>query len=191
MSAAATADAAPAKPKSKKLLFILIGVLVLGLAGAGGAFFILKKNTAVDEDGEEIAQSAPSERAPRSPPTFLPLETMVVNLADPGGNRFAQLGITLQVADTQTADEMKVYMPKIRNAILMLVSQRSSEVMLQMAGKEKLSAEIVREVSIVMDYPLPEADEAPSESGGKPARKRRTAPPSPLQGVLFSSFIVQ
>ena len=37
----------------------------------------------------------------------------------------------------------------------------------------------------------PEADEAPSESGGKPAKKRRTAPPSPLQGVLFSSFIVQ
>ena len=190
-AAAATADAASAKPKSKKLLFILIGVVVLALAGAGGAFFILKKNTAVDEEGEETSHSAPSERAPRSPPTFLPLDTMVVNLADPGGNRFAQLGITLQVQDSKTAEEMKVYMPSIRNAILMLVSQRNSEIMLQMEGKEKLAADIVREVSFVMDYPLPEADEAPSESGGKPPKKRRAVPPNPLQGVLFSSFIVQ
>lgn len=191
-AAAATADtAAPAKPKSKKLLFILIGVVVLALAGAGGAFYILKKNTAVDEDGEETAHSAQADRASRSPPTFVPLEAMVVNLADAGGNRFAQLGITLQVDDSKTADAMKVYMPSIRNAILMLVSQRSSETMLGIEGKEKLSADIVREVSRVMDYPPPESKEAAAEHSDKPAKKRRAAPPSPLQGVLFSSFIIQ
>ncbi len=191
-AAAATADAlTPAKPKSKKLLFILIGVVVLALAGAGGAFYILKKNTAVDEDGEETAHSTHSDRASRSPPTFLPLEAMVVNLADPGGNRFAQLGITLQVEDAKTADSMKVYMPSIRNAILMLISQRTSDDMLQMQGKEKLSADIVREVSRLMDYPMAEGDGAAGEHGDKAATKRRAAPPSPLQGVLFSSFIVQ
>lgn len=193
MSAAATtADAAtPAKPKSKKLLFILIGVVVLALAGAGGAFYILKKNTAVDENGEETAQSAKEDRASRAPPTFLPLEAMVVNLADPGGNRFAQLGITLQVQDSKTADAMKVYMPTIRNAILMLISQRSSEIMLQMEGKEKLSADIVRAVSVVMGYQLPDGKASATAPSDKPAKKQDAAPPSPLQGVLFSSFIVQ
>lgn len=190
-AAAATADAATAaKPKSKKLLFILIGVVVLALAGAGGAFYILKKNTA-DEDGEESSHSAESERAARTPPTFLPLEAMVVNLSDPGGNRFAQLGITLQVQDSQTAEAIKVYMPTIRSAILMLISQRSSEQMLQLEGKEKLSADIVREISRVMDYAPPEKHEAGGEPEAKPAKKRRDAPPNPLQGVLFSSFIVQ
>lgn len=182
-----TANAAtPAKPKSKKLLFILIGVVVLALAGAGGAFFILKKNTALDEDGEETSQSARDSMASRSPPTFLPLEAMVVNLADPGGNRFAQLGITLQVQDAKTAESMKVYMPSIRNAILMLISQRTSESMLQMEGKEKLSADIVREVSRVMGLPVPVSEEADAE---RPTKKRRSS--SPLQAVLFSSFIVQ
>jgi flagellar FliL protein len=191
-AAAATADAAaPAKPKSKKLLFILIGVVVLALAGAGGAFYILKKNTAVDEDGEETAHSAQADHASRSPPTFLPLEAMVVNLADPGGNRFAQLGITLQVDDSKTAGALKDYMPNIRNAILLLISQRSSETMLGIEGKEKLSADIVREISRVMGYSPPESEEADAEHSDKPAKKRSVAPPSPLQGVLFSSFIIQ
>jgi flagellar protein FliL len=191
-AAAATADAAaPAKPKSKKLLFILIGVVVLALAGAGGAFYILKKNTAVDEDGGETAHSAQADHASRTPPTFLPLETMVVNLADPGGNRFAQLGITLQVEDSKTADAIKAYMPSIRNAILMLISQRSSETLLGIEGKEKLSADIVREVSRVMGYSLPEHKVAAAEHTDKPAKKGQAAPPSPLQGVLFSSFIIQ
>jgi len=189
MSTATANAAAPAKPKSKKLLFILIGVVVLALAGAGGAFFILKKNTAVDEDGEETSQSAKDDRASRSPPTFLPLDAMVVNLADPGGNRFAQLGITLQVDDAKTAEAMKVYMPSIRNGILMLISQRTSESMLQMEGKEKLSADIVREVSQVMGFPVPASDKADAESSDKPTKKKRV--PSPLQAVLFSSFIVQ
>jgi flagellar FliL protein len=187
----ATANAAaatPAKPKSKKLLFILIGVVVLALAGAGGAFFILKKNTAVDEDGEDTSQSAKDDRASRSPPTFLPLDAMVVNLADPGGNRLAQLGITLQVEDAKTAEAIKVYMPSIRNSILMLVSQRTSESMLQMEGKEKLSADIVREVSQVMGFPVPASDKVDAENSDKPAKKKRV--PSPLQAVLFSSFIV-
>lgn len=185
--AANAAAAAPAKPKSKKLLFILIGVVVLALIGAGGAFFVLKKNTMADEDGEETAHSANNSQGSRSPPTFLPLEAMVVNLADPGGNRFAQLGITLQVEDAKTAEAMKVYMPSIRNAILMLISQRTSENMLQMEGKEKLSNDIVREVSRVMGFPV--SDEADTERSDKATKKRRAA--SPLQAVLFSSFIVQ
>ncbi len=184
------ANAAPAaKPKSKKLLFILIGVVVLALAGAGGAFFILKKNTAVDEESEGSSQSTHSDAASRTPPTFLPLEAMVVNLADPGGNRFAQLTLTLQVEDSKTAEAMKAYMPSIRNAILMLVSQRTAENMLQMEGKEKLSADIVREVSRVMGFRLPASDTASVEGGDSPPKKKR--PRGPLQAVLFSSFIVQ
>ncbi len=185
-----TANAAtPTKPKSKKLLFILIGVIVLALAGAGGAFFILKKNTALNEDGEETSKSAEDDFASRSPPTFLPLDAMVVNLADAGGNRFAQLGITLQVQDSKTAESMKVYMPNIRNAILMLISQRTSESMLQREGKEKLSADIVREISRVMGLPVPASDKMDAKSSDKPTKKKQTS--SPLQAVLFSSFLVQ
>jgi flagellar FliL protein len=196
-AAAAPADAnAPAKPKSKKMLFIIVGVLVLALVGAGGAFFLMKKN-ASGEEGAEEEEPAPVHHAdPKAPPVFLPLDPMVVNLADPGGNRFAQLTITLQVDDPKTGDAMKIYMPAIRNAILFLISQRTAEEMLLIEGKEKLAEDIVTEVSHVMDYEIDEAEAeakpGASEAAAKPAKKkRRRAPPNPLQGVLFSSFIVQ
>lgn len=190
MSAAAptTTDAsATAKPKSKKLLFIILGVVVLALIGAGAALFVLKKNTAEDEEGEEDAPALQQQSSkPKVPPTFLPLDNMVVNLADAGGTRFVQLGITLQLQDAATSDSVKAYMPSVRSGILMLISQRTAEEMLQVSGKEKLSNDIIAEISAVMDYEIDDPEAATA-----PGKKKRRAPPNPVQAVLFSSFIVQ
>jgi flagellar protein FliL len=196
-AAAATADdSAPAKPKSKKMLFIIIGVVVLALVGGGAAFFLMKKNHAA-EDGEDGAAAAeahapePPKHDPKAPPTFLPLDAMVVNLADEGGNRFVQLAITLQLTDPKVAEDMKVYMPTIRNGILMLISQRTAEQILKIEGKEELTQEIIGEISGVMGYEYedPKAEPEAEVKGKKPKRKRAVY--NPIQGVLFSSFIVQ
>ncbi|AOS77773.1 MULTISPECIES: flagellar basal body-associated FliL family protein [Hydrogenophaga] len=187
MSAAATAAAQPVaeaapKKKGKKLLFILIGVVVLAIAGAAGALFILKKNTAEDEghDEEEVAAHKPVD--PKSAPTFLPLDNMVVNLADPGGNRYIQIGLTLQLQDAHTGDAVKAFMPSIRSQILVILSKRTAEDVLSAEGKSKLSADIIAAVSEVMGYPTPKAEDE---------GKKKRGPASPVQAVLFSSFIVQ
>lgn len=202
MSAAAAAAQAPADAqpkKSKKLLFIIIGVVVLTLIGAGAAFFLLKKNTAEDEGGDgahatEEAAAEPPKHDPKHPPTFLPLDAMVVNLADEGGNRFVQLAITLQLDDPKIAEDMKAYMPSIRNAILMLISQRTAEQMLGVEGKADLTQDIIGSISEVMGYeyedPRLEETEAPPPSKSTKAKRKR-AVHNPIRGVLFSSFIVQ
>lgn len=199
MSAAAAAPAegeAPAKPKSKKLLFIIIGVVVLALIGAGAAFFLMKKSHD-DEEGDgaegshkEAAHEAPPPRDPKVPPTFMPLDSMVVNLADPGGNRFAQLGITLQLADAKTADDIKAYMPSVRNGILILVSQRTADELLKADGKVALTHDIIAEISSVMGYEYEHPDDEP-EADAKGKKKKKRAVYNPVEGVLFSSFIVQ
>lgn len=184
MSAAATATAdTPAAPKKKgkKLLFVIVGVLVLAIAGAAAALFILKKNTAED-DYEEEDTAAVQPVNPKSAPTFLPLENMVVNLADPGGNRYIQIGLTLQLQDSATGDAVKAFMPSIRSQILVLLSKRTGDEVLSAEGKDKLGKDIVATVSEVMGYPVPkEGDDG----------KRRRGPVNPVQAVLFSSFIVQ
>ncbi|MDO9134485.1 flagellar basal body-associated protein FliL [Hydrogenophaga sp.] len=188
-AAAATAPAAEApKKKSKKLLFIIIGVVVLALIGAAAALFILKKNTAEDDeyaDDEPVAHVA---KDPKTAPVYMPLENMVVNLADPGGNRFIQLGLTLQLQDAKTEADVKAYMPSIRSDILLLISQRTADEMLQVQGKEKLAKDIIAAVSKEMGYEMPEP--AAAEEGA-PKKKKSKAAPNPVQAVLFSSLIVQ
>ncbi len=183
-----TGDAAKAPAKSKKMLFIIIGaVLVLG---GGGAFFMISKQRAAD-NGDEAAPAKTSHAAPKTPPAYLPLDNMVVNLADPGGEKVAQVGITLEVTDAHASDSVKAYLPTIRSGILMLISQRTSEELLSQEGKEKLAKDIVREASI----PFGGGDDD-HESEAAPPKKKKSAKKVvhveyPVVGVLFSSFIVQ
>ncbi|ATG96524.1 flagellar basal body-associated FliL family protein [Paracidovorax citrulli] len=188
--------AAAAKPKSKKLVLIIAIVAVLVLAGGGAAWFFLSKRSHGDEDeegggGGHAKAAAPA--APKVAPTFLPIENMVVNLADPGGERFAQIGITLELADAKTSELVKQYLPSIRSAILMLVSQRTAQELLGREGKEKLAVDIRREVSKPLGYTVPKPRKRPAsdeEEDGEEAPRPRVDN-NPVRQVLFSSFIIQ
>lgn len=172
--------------KSKKMLIIAVAaVLVLALIG-GVAWYFLAKQKAPVEEGEEVVVQAVE---PKGPPTFMPLDNMVVNLADPGGEKVAQIGITLELADSKATEMVKMYLPAIRSGILILISQRTAEELLQREGKEKLAQDILTEAS---RHFL--ADEGQSKSKSKKAAdkaKKKAAPEGPVRGVLFSSFIVQ
>lgn len=187
-----TPAAAPAKSK-KMLVIIIVVVLLVVLIGGGAAAWLLMSRS--NPEAEEGAAPAPvaAKESPKTPPTFLPIENMVVNLADPGGDRFAQIGITLEVADAKTSDTVKQYLPSIRSGILLLVSQRSSEELLQREGKEKLARDILREVSRPLGYSVPKERPAGStpEDPEEEAAARRRAEQNPVRRVLFSSFIIQ
>ncbi|MEY4748225.1 MAG: hypothetical protein RIQ60_439 [Pseudomonadota bacterium] len=200
-AAAATAGEAPpaAKKGPKKLILIIVAVvLLLVLAGGGAAFFLLKKKATDDEgaDAEEAAPkahaTAPKKDTHKTPPTFVPLEPFVVNLADRERERYAQVGITLEVDDAHVADDLKAYMPSIRSAILMLLSHKTSEELLSREGKEKLADEILREsvrpMGIEIDDPAL-ADAEPTTKSSRKSKKREVY--NPVKRVNFSNFIIQ
>ena len=188
---AAGADAA--KPaKSKKMLIIIIGVVLLLVLGGGGAFVVISKQraaaAAADEEGgtEQAAHAPAAHDAEKTPPVYLPMDNLVVNLADPGGERVAQVGITLEVVDAKAVDTVKAYMPTIRSGILMLLSQRAADDLLSAEGKQKLIDDILVECSRPFGGGEPEPEPVP----GKKVRKK--APMQyPVVAVLFSSLIVQ
>lgn len=187
-------DKAPPK-KSKKLLIIvgaLVGVLALG--GAGFYFLVIKPRAAAaaaEEDGGEAAPKAASHDAHAAPPAYLPMDNMVVNLADPGGDRVAQVGITLVVADAHTSDTVKGFLPTIRSGVLMLISQKTAAELLTPEGKEALAKAIYREASIPFGGGEDE-EPAPEAEGSKKKKKKKAAHADyPVTAVLFSSFIIQ
>ncbi len=195
MSAKPTEDSAPAeKPKSKKMLIIIIAaVVVLALVGGGAAFFLMKKKPA-EEDGQGEEGKAPPKVVhkapdPKKPPTYLPMESMVVNLADPGGGRFVQLGITLKLDDPKTADTVKQFMPSIRSAVLIAVSLRTSDELLAPEGKEKLTRAIIRATAEQLGYEVEDEEEEDATNAKK--KKKRNLAPLPIETVLYSSFIIQ
>lgn len=194
-AAPAAADAPKGKGKTKLLILIAVGLLVL--AGAGvAAFLMLRKPAAeLDEHGEPVethasAQAAakPAHREPGKPPTFLPLEPFVVNLADKEQERYAQVGITLQVDEAKVAEELKAYMPAIRNGVIMILAHKTAAELLSRDGKEKLAAEIRRESVRPLGIEVEDEDEEPP-AGKK--RRRRAPVHVPVEQVHFSSFIIQ
>jgi flagellar FliL protein len=189
-------EAEVAKPpaKSKKMLIIIVAAVLLLVLAGGGAFLYISKQraaaAAADEEGGEHApteQAADSHGAAKSPPVYLPMDNMVLNLADPGGERVAQVGITLEVRDAAAADSVKAYMPTIRSGVLMLLSQRTSEDLLSAEGKQKLIEDILRETSV----PFGGGEEEEPAATDKKKTKKKVVKQFPVIGVLFSSLIVQ
>ena len=202
-TAAAAADAAPKKAGgNKKLIIILAAVLVLVLGG-GAALLLLKKKAAAadDEDGADAPAPAAVHAAAKSdgkPPVFVPLDPFTVNLTDKEVDRFAQVGVTLEVGDEHTAEEIKKYLPAIRSNVLMVLSHKSSVELLSVEGKEKLAREIKRESVRPMGIELDDEDDddaaptAPAADAPKKKKKKRHRNvESPVTNVLFSQFIVQ
>lgn len=183
-------DEAKAPAKSKKMLFIIIGA-VLVLALGGGAFVFMNKQRAADAEGEDAAPAKVAHADPKKAPVYLPLDNMVVNLADPGGEKVAQIGITLEVTDAHASDTVKAYLPSIRSSVLMLIAQRTSEELLSQEGKQKLAKDILHQAAIPFggEEEEPDAEEAPVKK--KKSSKKAVVHDFPVVGVLFSSFIVQ
>ena len=215
---AETADVPPKSGKKKKLIIILAAVLMLALAGGGGTVYWLKKKSAdaaaaaeaADDEGGAKPAHAAAKGGRRTPPSFLPLDPFVVNLADREADRFAQIGITLEVDDDKFADEMKAFMPAIRNGILMVLAHKTSQQLLERSGKEALAAEIMREAVRPMGIQI-EADPKSAEAmpkakdakdadvadaadtpTPKPKKKAKLAAEhNPVTKVHFFSFIIQ
>ncbi|MDR2300335.1 MAG: flagellar basal body-associated FliL family protein [Comamonas sp.] len=180
----ANSNVAPAAPaKSKKLIVIVAIVAVLAIVAAA-AYVLMMQRQHHSADGDEGSSAAVTV------PTFLPLDNMVANLSDPGGDRFVQLGITLELADEKTASTVKQYLPSIRNGILMLVSQRTADELLAREGKEKLAADILEEVSAPLGFGANAKKRARDDEDADEDRPRSSRK-NPVRRVLFASFIIQ
>lgn len=190
-TAAAVEGAVPVKAGKKKLIIIVVAVLLLLAAAGGGVVFWLKAKAhaaqeAEDaEDGAEVAHAAAApKRDPNAVPVFVSLDNFTVNLADREADRYAQIGISLELNDAKAGDKIKVFMPAIRNNILMVLAHKRSSDLLERSGKEKLAEEVLRETERALGVEPPAPGAAARQRGGDDE-------PRPVRAVHFSNFIIQ
>ncbi len=185
-TAAAVEGAVAAKAGKKKLVVVLlVALLLLGAAGAGAMFWLKARADAALEaeeadDGEAPAVRTAARRNPQALPVFVPLDNFTVNLADRETDRYAQIGISLELRDAQAGEQIKLFMPAIRNNILMVLAHKRSSDLLEREGKETLAAEVLRETERALGL-------EPSPAGSP----RRKSDGRPVRAVHFSNFIIQ
>lgn len=159
---------APAGASKKKLIMIVAAaVLVAGGGGGGAAWYFLH-----DKGGHE--EAAPSKKkgktAKAGPPVFVPIDSFTVNLQPENGEQYLQTAFTLQVANAEEADNIKLNMPKVRSRLLLLLSGKKASELNTVEGKQQLAAEIVAQINQPFEEKGSEQD---------------------VTDVLFTAFIIQ
>ncbi|HSW05748.1 flagellar basal body-associated FliL family protein [Aquabacterium sp.] len=187
---------APKAAGKKKLIIIIVAtVLLLVLGGGGAAVFMMKKKAAAEADSEDGAAETHAVAEPehkeekRKPPIFVPLDPFTVNLADREAERYAQVGVTLEIEDAKVGEDLKLYLPAIRNNILMLLAHKTAGELLTREGKLKLAREIRREAMQPLGFNLPDEDEEAASTGKK--KKKKAPVVYPVKAVHFSNIIIQ
>jgi len=159
LAAPAAQAAQPAQKKKSKLLLVLVLLFLLLGAGGGAAWWFLGRS----HDAE------PKQEAVR-PPVFHNLDPFTVNLAEENGDHYLQVSIVFQVADEKAVDQVKTYLPVIRNRILLLLSAKRPSELSTAEGKQKLVEELV---------------------GAARASIPGTAPDRGITGAFLGAFVIQ
>ena len=154
----------PAEGKKPLVMVIAaLGVVILALAGAMGYFFL-----AAGHDSEDTGKKHSSKKNAH-PPIFEKIDTFVVNLAgEPGG--MLQVEFQVELDSPEAKEVIKNYLPKIRSAMILLLSSKTAQDLGTPEGKARLKNQIRQVVN-----------ESISDAGMD----------DPVTGVLFTSLIVQ
>jgi flagellar FliL protein len=144
------------KPKSKKMLFIIIGVVVLLVAAVGGYMYMQstaeakKIQEAEAKRPENILKKQLMERKENAPPIYIPLEEMIVNLPGRGGEHYLQAKIVLRTNDSATEGKIKNFMPVIRDKIITVLSSRQMQELATVEGKVMMAREIALVINSII-----------------------------------------
>lgn len=135
------------KKKSKKMLIIIIVVVLLLVVGGAAAYFLLfAGKPAPEEDAAAALKKTVPTESTEIGQTY-PIETFIVNLANPLGKRYLKVTMQLELDNPKMTAELDRRMPQLRDAILTILSSKTYEDISTSQGKLRLRSEIVARVN--------------------------------------------
>jgi len=170
-------DEKPAK--SKKMIFIIAGVVVLTLSVGAGLYFggvfgggddtqaeVSEDGVANKDDGEKAVEEELASEAiyHKFKPAF------VVNFEDKGKLRYLQIDLSVSTKKPSIIDELVKHEPVIRNNLVLLYSSKTADELKSLEGKEKIRQQTREEIQKIMQ-----------ENVGNPG----------IDEVYFTGFVVQ
>lgn len=163
------------QPMASRPIFpkLIAGLIAIGVFVLGGGYLAYNakkqaefKDDAITEQRSSFEQPAHKVEVPVDTVSYLPIDNMVVKLADPDGDHFAQIGLTFELRAKSDEARVNAALPTIRSQMIELISRRASADLLTRQGKEKLADDILQVASAELNS-------------------------AAVTRILFSSFIVQ
>ncbi len=143
-------EAAVQKSGSKKKLFLIIGIVVLILLAGGGfgAWYLLREKP-VPQDEKSPAQQVPvpalNQQAKIGP--MVNIDEFIVNIISGDTAHYVKASITIELTNEAVQSEAQQRMPQIRDAILLLIGNKTYEELQDLQGKKQLKAELLNKLN--------------------------------------------
>ena len=160
----AVEEGAEPKKGGKGLIIAILALLVLGGGGAGAWFAFGGKHDPKDKDKkEEVA---------KLPPRYINLDPpFVVNFEAESVVRFLQVTVGLMTRDPAVELLVKENDPRVRNDLLMILSNQTYATVSTLEGKEALRSRCLNSVRTIV-----------KEMGGDPTK---------IEALYFTAFVMQ
>ncbi len=146
------AKESPAKGKLNKKLLLIIGAAVLIILIGGGVTAYLLMKSAENEESADPGQRVPvpvvNPQADIGP--TVDIAEFVVNIISDQETHYVKSALTIELTNEQAKDEMNRRMPQVRDAILLLVSNKTFEELRDLQGKKQLKAELLSKINALM-----------------------------------------
>lgn len=156
---------AQSKGGARKLLWIMVGLILLSIVAAGISVYLAWQSG----EGSEVEDDLSGER--RSP-IFVDIEPFTINMQSSRGvSHLLYVGMTFMVGDAETRAILVDHMPQVRSRLLMQLSAQQADEITSIEGKTALAANLI---NALQEPPL--ADYRPELA---------------IEEVLFTEFIVQ
>ncbi|NCC76972.1 flagellar basal body-associated FliL family protein [Desulfobulbus propionicus] len=141
------------KGGKKKLIIIIAAALIVLLAGGGGAYYFLihkPKQEELRRQQEEQSKAAAlikpvPEEADIGP--MVEIKEFVVNIISEDTPHYVKASLSLELDKTETQDEINKRMPQIRDAILLLIGNKTFEELQDLQGKNQVKAEMKSKIN--------------------------------------------
>jgi flagellar protein FliL len=155
-----------AAPKGKKgLILMIVAALVLAGGGAGAWFAFGGKS-------DPNAKETKKDEGPKLPPRYINLDPpFVVNFEAESMVRFLQVTVGVMTRDEEVEKLIKDNDPRVRNDMLLILSNQTYTSVSTLEGKEALRKRCLDAIRVIV-----------KEMGGKPEK---------VEALYFTAFVMQ
>lgn len=136
---AAGEESPPAKRKTPLLLYAAVGVVLLGLLGAGG-WFLVPRFLGAGKTGH--AEAKPEEAVKAT----VPLGAVIVNIAGTEARRYLKVGVELGVPGPKDVKAVEEWKPQLLDLLITVLSATPLEALSTGEGRAELKRALLARI---------------------------------------------